>query len=544
MYRWNPSTPAIPAVQVCSNGTPTDFLRMSVDPATGIIYAMGTDPATLHRIAPPTGTLPDVCTYTGTATNFPATTPPVPGSGDIGFAPTGALFYVGESGAGGAGSVRLWSINIATNTFINIGAVTGLPNVANGITFNAAGNPILSASGALNLYTLPITGGAVAAMAGALPLALTDLASGPLANAGITKTDGVNSVASGGTTTYTIVVSNAGPGLATSANVRDPLVAGLTKTAVACVAAGGAACPTPAVTVASLEVGVIVPNIPVGGTLTFTVNANVTATTGPVSNTATVTLPVGFDPTPGNNTATDNNNLNPTISKAFVPASIAAGVVSTLTITLNNPNAGIATLSANLTDTLPAGVTVATPNGLGGTCTGTKTAVAGSATVTYNTGGTIPANGSCTIDVKVTSTTDGPANNSIPIGALQTNNGNSPAAANATLTITPLADLGITKTDTVPAVSTYTPGTTGSYTLTVTNAGPSAVTAATVTDNLPLGVTLTGPWTCTTSAGSSCSAASGGVAGGNAVSLTLNLLATGTATITVPVQYDSNPANY
>ncbi|MGB9149364.1 MAG: hypothetical protein WCB36_03875 [Burkholderiales bacterium] len=105
----------------------------------------------------------------------------------------------------------------------------------------------------------------------------------------------------------------------------------------------------------------------------------------------------------------------------------------------------------------------------------------------------------------------------------------------------PASDLIITKSD---ASATYTPGSTGSFTITITNNGPSAVTAAQVTDNFPLGMTLSGPWSCVASAGSSCSAASGGAAGGNAVNTTLNLLATGSATITVPVRYSSNPANY
>src|SRR4029077_18453359 len=51
--------------------------------------------------------------------------------------------------------------------------------------------------------------------------------------------------------------------------------------------------------------------------------------------------------------------IPPTLSKSFSPANIRAGGSPTLTITLNNPNNAIATLTATLTDTLPSGVVVA-----------------------------------------------------------------------------------------------------------------------------------------------------------------------------------------
>ncbi len=103
------------------------------------------------------------------------------------------------------------------------------------------------------------------------------------------------------------------------------------------------------------------------------------------------------------------------------------------------------------------------------------------------------------------------------------------------------ADLSITKSD---GSGSYTPGGTASYVITVSNAGPDPVTAAQVTDTLPAGATLTAPWTCTASAGSVCSAASGGAAGGTGVSLGVNLINGGTATITVPVSFSADPAAY
>lgn len=103
------------------------------------------------------------------------------------------------------------------------------------------------------------------------------------------------------------------------------------------------------------------------------------------------------------------------------------------------------------------------------------------------------------------------------------------------------ADLSITKTD---GSGTYTPGGSASYVITVSNAGPDPVTAAQVTDTLPAGATLSAPWSCAASAGSVCSAASGGAAGGNSVSLGVDLINGGQATITVPVSFSADPAAY
>ena len=67
----------------------------------------------------------------------------------------------------------------------------------------------------------------------------------------------------------------------------------------------------------------------------------------------------------------------PTIAKAFGAASIVVNGTTTLTFTLTNPNPGIALNGVGFTDNLPAGLVVATPNGLASTCGGTVTAVAG-----------------------------------------------------------------------------------------------------------------------------------------------------------------------
>lgn len=103
------------------------------------------------------------------------------------------------------------------------------------------------------------------------------------------------------------------------------------------------------------------------------------------------------------------------------------------------------------------------------------------------------------------------------------------------------SDVSVTKSD---GSGTYTPGGSASYVITVSNAGPDTVSGVVVNDTLPNGARLSAPWTCVaTGAGSSCPA-TGGAAGDAAISLSVSLDATGTATITVPVSFNADPAAY
>jgi uncharacterized repeat protein (TIGR01451 family) len=195
------------------------------------------------------------------------------------------------------------------------------------------------------------------------------------------------------------------------------------------------------------------PSTTCGGTLTFD-TSKVTLTGGsiPANGSCTVTvdvtaknkgsyynkLPAGALRTSNGNNATPAvatltvKSVAPTLNKAFSPATINAGGVSTLTITLGNTNGTDANLTAPLTDYLPWGVVVS--GNASTTCGGTLTANTGSSKVTL-TGGSIPANGSCTVTVDVTAKNKGSYYNRLPAGALRTSNGNNAAPAVATLTV-------------------------------------------------------------------------------------------------------------
>src|SRR5215472_1653243 len=75
----------------------------------------------------------------------------------------------------------------------------------------------------------------------------------PVADLAITNTDGAASVNAGGTTTYTVRVTNNGPSSATGAILSDIAATGLSKTGVLCSATPGQ-CVTPP-TVGQLEGG-------------------------------------------------------------------------------------------------------------------------------------------------------------------------------------------------------------------------------------------------------------------------------------------------
>ena len=132
-----------------------------------------------------------------------------------------------------------------------------------------------------------------------------------VADLAIAKTDGIASVAAGGSTTYTITVTNTGPSPVSGAILADPAVAGLAKTAVACAATPGQCTGGTTPSVAQLEGGTFaLPDLASGQTYALSVTADVTATSGSVANTATVAAPNGAsDPDGTNDSATDSDTV-------------------------------------------------------------------------------------------------------------------------------------------------------------------------------------------------------------------------------------------
>lgn len=108
---------------------------------------------------------------------------------------------------------------------------------------------------------------------------------------------GSGPVQAGGTTSYTMTVTNPGPDDARDVAIQNTLDAALAPGAMTCAATGGASCP------ANPGAAMRVPLLPRGGSLTFTVPVQVPAgTSGSLADVLTVTS--AGDPVPGNNRAT------------------------------------------------------------------------------------------------------------------------------------------------------------------------------------------------------------------------------------------------
>jgi uncharacterized repeat protein (TIGR01451 family) len=229
--------------------------------------------------------------------------------------------------------------------------------------------------------------------------------------------------------------------------------------------------------------------------------------------------------------------------------------LGTVTYTVGVNNAGPAAATSvqvvqSITAAPPTGVTFQSASGTGWSCSAGATSVtctqptlaAGASgpplIIQWDVG---PAGGTLLAQAVVSSAEPDPqpANNT--------------AYASTTVNGVPYTDLSISKNDGGVTVLWNRPI---AYTLTVDNAGPEAVTAATVADSFPASVASV-TWTCAASVGSSCPASGSGTINASvdlAVSGTVTFTATGwvvygtvgpitnTATVNSPV-YDTNSAN-
>ncbi|HEX6634468.1 MAG TPA: IPTL-CTERM sorting domain-containing protein, partial [Usitatibacter sp.] len=314
------------------------------------------------------------------------------------------------------------------------------------------------------------------------------------------------SVVSGAATSYTIVVSDAGPDAANGAVVTDPAVAGLAKTAVSCAGeSGGAACPA-SPTVAQLEGGLAIPTLPAGSSVTFTVTANVTAGVGAsVTNTATVAVPAGSaDPDATNNQASDTDTViappEPDLAVAKSHAGNFAQGESGATYTLTVSNAGTASTAGSVTlvDALPGGLAATAISGTGWTCT--LAALTCTRSDALAAGASYPA---VTLTVDVDAAAPASVTNTATVsGGGESNLANDTASDPTTIdaVVVPQADVGVTKTN---GVSGLTAGASTSYTIVVTNAGPDAADGALLADAAAAGLSKTSV---------SCGGATGGAA--------------------------------
>ncbi len=279
--------------------------------------------------------------------------------------------------------------------------------------------------------------------------------------------------------THTIIITNNGPSDAQNVVVTDTLPAGMGQVSAG---ASQGSCTGGSPVVCNLG--------PVTRNATATVTLIVTSSlTGLQINQATVSSSTS-DPGPGSNTASATTTVNPKAdlsllkSVAIIPSSPITAGVSTLIYTLFVSNNGPSpAASVVVTDSLPAGLTLtATPIPSQGSC-----GVAGS-TITCSLGivslGTFVAN--IPIQVTVNSSAQGTLNNTATISSPTADENTANNTASISNPVTTWADLVITKHASAGQVLVGDPLT---YTLTITNTGPSNAQGVTITDTLPAGLT-------------------------------------------------------
>jgi uncharacterized repeat protein (TIGR01451 family) len=368
----------------------------------------------------------------------------------------------------------------------------------------------------------------------------TNTAVTPVADLRIAKTDSADPVIAGGTMSYTLTVTNDGPSAATNVVVTDVLPAGLTFNSAT--ASQGTVANASGTVTANLG------NLANGASATVTINVTVSPTaTGTISNTATVTG-TQTDDDATNNSDTETTAVNAQVDLAVTKTdgltSVTSGNNLTYTIVVTNNGPSQAT-NVNLTDALPATLTYGSHTVSQGT--GTITGQNFSAAL-----GTLAPGASATVTIvaAVAGTATGTISNTASVTATQTDSNNANNSATDTTTATPQIDLQITKTDTPDPVIA---GNQLTYTIQVTNAGPSTATGVTVTDVLPGTVTfVSGTSTVGTVSNSSGTVTGtiGTLASGASATVTLvvNVAPTArgtisnTATVT-GTQTDTNSAN-
>ena len=307
------------------------------------------------------------------------------------------------------------------------------------------------------------------------------------ADLSITKTASPSPAVAGQELFYTITVTNNGPDNATNVAVTDTLPAGVSFITDTDTCTEG-----PAGTL-TCQLG----NLASGQSTTFTikvaVDPNLVASAGgptTITNTASV-KGTQADPNPADNTATastiveDLSDLK--VTKLCKPdGQLLAGQTATCTIYVDNLGPSAAR-NVKLTDTnLSVGAfTIGTVTTSQGSCT------TSGGVVTCNLGNlaaaspSVPGRATVTIDLTANEATD--INDVATVVSDTPDPDTSNNQAQGSVSVTAVADLGVAKS----APASVVAGTPISWTVSVSNAGPSTATNAVIEDIVPAGAAIT-----------------------------------------------------
>lgn len=343
----------------------------------------------------------------------------------------------------------------------------------------------------------------------------------------ITKDDGVTEANPGDVLTYTIVASNNGPSHVVGATIVDTFPGEVSNVTYTSSVSGTASGNTAS---GSGNISDTVDMAP-GSSITYTVTGTVGATaTGSILNIATITAPTSVTETDTtNNTAEDEDTIPPRIDLSITKTDnvtvAVPGETLTYTIVVENQGPTDAT-GATVVDDFPTQLTNVTyTSTVTGGATGNTASGSGNIndTVDMPNGSSITYTVTGTVDASATGTVENTATVTAPAGLTETDLTNNEATDIDT--ITPRVDLAVTKDDGVDVVAQ---GDQLTYTIIVSNNGPSDAVGATFTDTFPSSLTNVS-YTSTSSGGATGNTANGT---GN-LSETLDLPAGSSVTYTV-----------
>ena len=245
-------------------------------------------------------------------------------------------------------------------------------------------------------------------------------------------------------------------------------------------------------------------------------------------------------PLPVSATITSTGTADPYVTKARSSGTVVAGSSVTYSVVFGNKS-GDPLAGVSVKDPMPAGAT-----SMNWSCVASGTSCpSASGTGGIDALATLPVGATLTytVTVQVPAGATGDLVNTATIGApggvTDSDPDNNSATVTDPITGAP-ATLTISKSD---GSGTYTPGGAAIYSIVVGNSGPGNATGVTVVDNLPTGVTLSGPVTCVVAGTANCGTVTGTAAGGTSAGATgasINAGAGNTLTFSVPVKFASS----
>jgi fimbrial isopeptide formation D2 family protein len=147
-----------------------------------------------------------------------------------------------------------------------------------------------------------------------------------------------------------------------------------------------------------------------------TITLNVKAIADGMQNNTTSTVTSNEGGNGGTATASILVADPPQITKAFGALALPVGSAATVTFTITNPNTNVTLTGINYTDTLPAGLIVATPNGLTNTCGGNASTTANTIVLT---GASLATGASCSVTANLAGTHDAVVTNTVTVNSDQ-----------------------------------------------------------------------------------------------------------------------------